>query len=114
MGVRFSASGMATAWLCRPGAADMIEGKLREKVGELAERNKVGVEAIRSEMHAPLANLRATLDAEVVARTKTDADDEALSQYLRHNNKWTDAKTAPSKNVVHHLRTIAKTIKKQP
>ena len=59
------------------GAADMIEGKLREKVGELAERNKVGVEAIRSEMHAPLANLRAALDAEVVARTKTDADVEA-------------------------------------
>ena len=24
LGVRFSASAMATAWLCRPGAADMI------------------------------------------------------------------------------------------
>ena len=43
-----------------------------------------------------------------------DVDDEALSQYLRKNIKWADEKTAPSKHVVNHLRTIAKAIKKKP
>ena len=56
------------------GAADMIESKLREKVSELAERNKEGIERIRAEMHLPLQNLRSAIDAEVAARARTDGD----------------------------------------
>ena len=56
------------------GAADMIESKLREKVSELAERNKEGIERIRAEMHLPLQNLRSAIDAEVAARVRTDGD----------------------------------------
>ena len=55
------------------GAADMIESKLREKVSELAERNKEGIERIRAEM-PPLQNLRSAIDAEVAARVRTDGD----------------------------------------
>jgi len=61
--------------------------------------------------------IRLIVWAEETVRAKNggkDVDDEAISQYLRKNIKWTDEKTAPSKHVVNHLRTIAKAIKKQP
>ena len=56
------------------GAAEMIEGKLRVTAEDLSKRNVQRMEEIRTELWVPLSSLRAAIDAEVVARTQTDAD----------------------------------------
>jgi len=56
------------------GAGEMIDGKLRATAEDLADRNVRRMEEIRTELWVPLSSLRAAIDAEVIARTQTDAD----------------------------------------
>ena len=59
------------------GAGEMIEGKLRVTAEDLAKRNVARMEEIRTELWVPLSSLRAAIDAEAVAREKTDEDVKA-------------------------------------
>jgi hypothetical protein len=59
------------------GAGEMIEGKLRVTAEDLAKRNVKRMEEIRTELWVPLSSLRAAIDAEAVAREKTDEDVKA-------------------------------------
>jgi hypothetical protein len=59
------------------GAGEMIEGKLRVTAEDLAQRNVARMEEIRTELWVPLSSLRAAIDAEAVAREKTDEDVKA-------------------------------------
>jgi hypothetical protein len=59
------------------GAGEMIEGKLRVTAEDLARRNVARMEEIRTELWVPLSSLRAAIDAEAVAREKTDEDVKA-------------------------------------